>query len=189
MSDDKESLSFGRYLKSVRLEKQISLEQVAAQTRIGVGNLLLIEGEDHEQLPAEVFVKGFLRSYAAAVGADGDEAVRLYESGRDVVQKIAESEASDGESRSRPQRKLIIAFALVAGIIGAAIAVISFLRTPGGAPEPLLLPPPAVQDSPGAPKSPAPVSPADVPDLPSATKPQAAVSSVAEPAESRSTTT
>ena len=76
MDNGKESLSFGRYLQAIRLEKNISLEQVAAQTRIGLGNLMLVEQEDHDQLPAAVFVKGFLRSYAAAVGADGDEAVR-----------------------------------------------------------------------------------------------------------------
>ena len=72
MESDKESLSFGRYLQAIRLEKKISLEQVSQQTRIGLGNLLLLEQEDHEQLPAEVYVKGFLRSYAKAVGADGD---------------------------------------------------------------------------------------------------------------------
>ena len=94
MKNNEESLSFGRYLQSIRLEKKISLEEVAAQTRIGLGNLMLVEREDHEQLPAEVFVKGFLRSYAAAIGADGDEAVRRYESRLNVVQKIAESEAS-----------------------------------------------------------------------------------------------
>ena len=73
MESEKEPLSFGRYLQAIRLEKKISLEQVSAQTRIGVGNLLLIEQEDHERLPAKVYVKGFLRSYAAAIGADGDE--------------------------------------------------------------------------------------------------------------------
>jgi len=76
MESDKEPLSFGRYLQDTRLEKKISLEQVSQQTRIGLGNLLLIEQEDHEQLPAEVYVKGFLRSYAKAVGADGDEVIR-----------------------------------------------------------------------------------------------------------------
>ena len=137
-------LSFGRYLKAIRLEKKISLEQVAAQTRVGLGNLLLVEQEDHEQLPAEVFVKGFLRSYAAAVGADGDEAVRRYESRLDVVQKIAESEASDGKSRTRLWRKLIIALGLILCIFAVSVVVISFLRHPPGTEAPSLSTPPAV---------------------------------------------
>lgn len=138
MSDDKETLSFGRYLQAIRLEKKISLEQVAAQTRVGLGNLLLVEQEDHEQLPAEVFVKGFLRSYAAAVGADGDEAVRRYESRLDVVQKIAESETIDGKSQTRLWRKLLIALGLLVCIIAASVLIISFLRhTPDTAAPPL----------------------------------------------------
>jgi cytoskeleton protein RodZ len=153
MSDDKESLSFGRYLQAIRLEKNISLEQVAAQTRVGLGNLLLVEQEDHEQLPAEVFVKGFLRSYAAAVGADGDEAVRRYESRLDVVQKIAESETIDGKSQTRPWRKLIIALGLLVCIIAASVVVISFLRHTADTQAPPLSTPTAAPDKPGVAES------------------------------------
>ena len=67
MKYDEDSLAFGRYLQTIRLEKKISLEKVSEETRIGLGNLMLIEQEDYEHLPAEVFVKGFLRAYAAAI--------------------------------------------------------------------------------------------------------------------------
>ena len=122
MKNSEESLSFGRYLQSIRLEKKISLEEVAAQTRIGLGNLMLVEQEDHEQLPAEVFVKGFLRSYAAAIGADGDEAVRRYESRLNVVQKIAESEASVEKPVKQVWWKLILALCAFLCIIALSIA-------------------------------------------------------------------
>ena len=61
MKPDQDSLSFGRYLQAIRLEKKISLEEVSAQTRIGLSSLSMIEQEDIERLPDEVFVKGFLR--------------------------------------------------------------------------------------------------------------------------------
>ena len=128
MKTDKESLSFGSYLQTIRLEKKISLEKIAAQTRIGLGNLLLIEQEDHERLPAAVFVKGFLRSYAAAIGADGDEAVRRYESRLDVLDKIAESEATKDKQASGIWWKLLLALALLLGIIAISIYGIAFFR-------------------------------------------------------------
>jgi cytoskeleton protein RodZ len=133
MKNDKDSLSFGRYLQAIRLEKKISLEQVAKQTRIGLGNLILVEQEDHEQLPAEVFVKGFLRSYAAAIGADGDEAVRRYESRLDVVQKIAESEASIEKPVQRVWGKLILALFLFLCIIVVSVTVVSYFQGQSGA--------------------------------------------------------
>jgi cytoskeleton protein RodZ len=132
MKNDKESSSFGRYLQSIRLEKKISLEDVAAQTRIGLGNLMLVEQEDHEQLPAEVFVKGFLRSYAAAIGADGDEAVRRYESRLNVVQKIAESEASFEKPVKLVWWKLILVLFAFLGIIALSIVFAKYyLFKPG----------------------------------------------------------
>ncbi|UCD78771.1 MAG: DUF4115 domain-containing protein [Desulfobacterales bacterium] len=128
MKNGKESLSFGRYLQAIRLEKKISLEQVAKQTRIGLGNLMLVEQEDHAQLPAGVFVKGFLRSYAAAIGADGDEAVRRYESRIDVVQKIAESEASLGKPVKYRWWNLIFALILFLCIIALSITAVSYFH-------------------------------------------------------------
>ena len=93
MTIDKKSLSFGRYLQDIRLSKGISLETVAEETRIRIDNLLLIEGENHDKLPDEVFVKGFIRAFANAIGADEDEAVRRYQLRLRVIQKLAKSEA------------------------------------------------------------------------------------------------
>jgi cytoskeletal protein RodZ len=136
MKNDRQSLSFGRYLQAIRLEKKISLEQVAEQTRIGLGNLMLVEQENHEQLPAGVFVKGFLRSYAAAIGADGDEAVRRYESRLDVVQKIAESEASIGKRAKNMWWKLILVLFFFLCIIALSIKVVSYFHNQQGTAEP-----------------------------------------------------
>ncbi len=146
MENDQETPSFGRYLQAIRLEKKISLEQVAEQTRIGLSNLLFVEQEDHEQLPAEVYVKGFLRAYAAAIGADGDEAVHRYESRLDVVQQIVETEASIGKPTNKLWRKLIIPLGMLLGIIAVSILVISFLRpTPGPEESPRQTPPAAAE--------------------------------------------
>ena len=128
MKTDHDSLSFGRYLQAIRLEKKISLEKVSAETRIGLANLLMIEQENIEGLPAEVFVKGFLRSFADAVGADGDQAVGRYESRLNVAQKIAVSEGFIGKSAPRMWWKLLISLTLFAGIIVSSIFGIAFFH-------------------------------------------------------------
>ncbi len=131
MESDKESLSFGRYLQAIRLEKKISLEQVSQQTRIGIGNLLLIEQEDHDQLPAEVYVKGFLRAYANSIGADGDEVIRRYGSCLDVVQKISESEFPSNRPARRSWWKLLFSLIIFVCIIsGSIFAVILLHQSP-----------------------------------------------------------
>ncbi len=129
MKSEQDSLSFGRYLQAIRQKKKISLEKVSAETRIGLANLLMIEQEDLEGLPAEVFVKGFLRSFAKVVGADGDEAVRRYESRLNVVQKITVSEDAIGKSASRMWWKLLISIALLAGIMVVSILGVAFFHS------------------------------------------------------------
>jgi cytoskeletal protein RodZ len=128
MESGKESLSFGRYLQAIRLEKKISLEQVSQQTRIGLGNLLLLEQEDHDQLPAEVYVKGFLRSYAKAIGADGDEVIRRYGSRLDVVQKISKSEFSGKKKDRLTWWKLLLSLVLFICIITVSLIVVVFFQ-------------------------------------------------------------
>ena len=137
MESDKEALSFGRYLQATRLEKKISLEQVSQQTRIGRGNLLLIEQEDHERLPAAVYVRGFLRAYAKAVGADGDEVIRRYESRLDVVQKISRSESSSKKIAPGTWWKLLVPLVLFICIIGLSISAVVFFRQASDADKPL----------------------------------------------------
>ncbi len=70
--------SLGDYLKQARETKGISLEQIVLQTRIPEYHLLALEAEDFANLPAKVFAKGFVRSYAKAVGLDEEEAVQRF---------------------------------------------------------------------------------------------------------------
>jgi cytoskeleton protein RodZ len=88
MTIDEKFISFGRYLISKRLEKGITIEQVSQETKIGVETLLFIEKEEHSQLPAEVFVKGFLRAYAKVVGGDGDKVVDSYIKSHDTFKAV-----------------------------------------------------------------------------------------------------
>ncbi len=92
MSHNKNNLSFGRYLRTNRLEKGINLEVVVRETKIRMDTLLLIEQEDHKRLPAEVFVKGFLRAYAKIIGVDEDKVIRNYLSSLKKFKETAKSE-------------------------------------------------------------------------------------------------
>lgn len=74
--------SIGRYLKRERELRQISLEEISQTTRIPLKMLRHIETDRFERLPGEVFAKGFLRSYARALGMDSDEVLARYGQGR-----------------------------------------------------------------------------------------------------------
>lgn len=63
----------GERLRAAREEKGLSLEDIAAQTRIPQRHLESIESADWDKLPAPTYTIGFAKSYASAVGLDRAE--------------------------------------------------------------------------------------------------------------------
>jgi cytoskeletal protein RodZ len=63
----------GERLRAAREAKGLSLEDLAAQTRIPQRHLASIETGDWENLPAPTYTIGFAKNYAAAVGLDRTE--------------------------------------------------------------------------------------------------------------------
>jgi cytoskeletal protein RodZ len=63
----------------------MSLEEVARVTRIPTPSLESIEADRFDELPGEVFVRGFLKSYALAVGVLPAEVLARYTSSRRVA--------------------------------------------------------------------------------------------------------
>jgi len=77
-----ESVSFGRYLAGARREKGWDLDDLQKATKVSHAMLDALENEDFEQLPARVYVRGFVRSCAQALGLDTDELLGRYERAR-----------------------------------------------------------------------------------------------------------
>ena len=63
----------GSRLRQFRTEQYIPLEEVAAQTRIQARLLNAIEEGKLDQLPEPVYIKGFIKRYAEALGLNGAE--------------------------------------------------------------------------------------------------------------------
>jgi cytoskeleton protein RodZ len=74
-----EEVSLGRLLKKSREERQIELDEVFKVTRIQRHTLEALENELWDELPSQVFVKGFLRTYAKLLGLDTERVLELYD--------------------------------------------------------------------------------------------------------------
>jgi transcriptional regulator with XRE-family HTH domain len=75
---ERERVEFGGQLKEERLARSLSVAELARLTKIPPRSLEMLEAGRWSELPAEVFVRGFLKSYARAVGMDPDDTVRRY---------------------------------------------------------------------------------------------------------------
>ena len=70
--------SLGPYLRGLREAKGMSLDDIARSTRVGRRHLEALESDTFTELPAPVFVKGFIRAYCEFLDSSSDEALGLY---------------------------------------------------------------------------------------------------------------
>lgn len=69
----------GEYLKTQRLLKSMSIEEVIRGTNIPRKYIEGIENNNFSEFPGEIYIKGYIKSYASFLGADVDYALKLYE--------------------------------------------------------------------------------------------------------------
>src|SRR3954452_21968914 len=113
----------GERLRAAREEKGLSLDDIAAQTRIPRRHLESIEKAEWETLPAPTYTTGFAKSYASAVGLDrteiGDQ-LRAEMGGQRFAANQAEVFEAADPARTMPKW-------LVLGAIGAVIVLIALM--------------------------------------------------------------
>jgi cytoskeleton protein RodZ len=147
---------YGRYLQTHRRAKAMSLEVVAQKTKISMACLRQIENEDGAGLPAPTFVKGFIRAYAEFVGADVQEALNRYEANTAVHQRQSEGDRAVTVSPGAFWGRMLLAFLLLAALIGGTIYLIQHLERSARSASPAQSAP---MDQAVPPKAPLPVQP------------------------------
>jgi cytoskeletal protein RodZ len=75
----------GQLLRHLRESKGMSVEEVSRATRVPVSSVERIEADRFDELPGEVFVRGFLKSYARAVELEPEEILARYTASRRVA--------------------------------------------------------------------------------------------------------
>ncbi len=152
---------YGDILKNRRRERQLSLDDVARQTRMRASFLEALEEGRFEEFPAETYVKGFLRNYSEFLGLDSEALLDLYQQQRPAVDDVdselrrIETGLVQSVQRSSARWRSLLLSLFVAALILIGLGV-GYLLT----------------QNPGVigvlPDSPVPV---DVPDLPGAEDP------------------
>jgi cytoskeletal protein RodZ len=119
--------SVGSFLKRQRELKAMSVAEVSRVTRIPVNSLEAIESDHFDDLPGEVFVRGFLKSYAHAVGLVPDDILARYTASRRVAyvtplpMQTPLHAAREGQSR---RFGVAIAFVLLLILFTLALSIV-----------------------------------------------------------------
>ena len=137
-----DSESFGSCLRRAREMRRLSLHEVAGTTKIPRTTLEQIEAGNLEHLPADVFVRGFIRSFARAVGTDENGPLHGFERAlnarRDAERARFSTPVGDpavvaagvDDESSLPRRGLGLAVFVIILLLIATITLSLLLRRP-----------------------------------------------------------
>jgi cytoskeletal protein RodZ len=124
----------GSSLREARTRQGLEFQELEELTKIRPKYLRALEDEQFEILPAPTYVRGFLRSYAEALGLDGQPFVDEYNSrfavGEDDV-PVRVRRVPQPRSRDRSPRESRIAVLALLGIAVVTALVIAAWRFGG----------------------------------------------------------
>jgi cytoskeletal protein RodZ len=103
-----QSFTLGEKLKKIREKAGFSLAEVANFTKVKQSHLQKIEDGDFENLPPDVYVRGFLKSYAKFLRLDPEEIIKYYEREAGVYENIKKYQSPIQEKKRNYFPKIII---------------------------------------------------------------------------------
>jgi cytoskeletal protein RodZ len=141
-----ETANFGTVLREARERRQVSLADVARQTKVSVSALQFLEEGKLADLPHETFVRGFIRSYARTVGISHVESLSLFDEAvaarrnaetpprpalaphTQTVPAVPSPEASSEDDAQPPRHGIGLAVFVIIVLLIATITLSLFLR-------------------------------------------------------------
>lgn len=102
----------------------MSLEEISRSTRIPLLSIERIEGDHFDDLPGEVFVRGFLKAYARAVALPVDDVLARYTASRRVAWVTPLPLASPVKRSGSKRFGVAIAFVLLLILFTLALSIV-----------------------------------------------------------------
>ncbi|OGI21944.1 MAG: hypothetical protein A2808_02240 [Candidatus Moranbacteria bacterium RIFCSPHIGHO2_01_FULL_55_24] len=102
------TLTLGEKLSKLRSDFRISLSEISKATKIQVRYLEHLEKGEYDKLPADVYVRGFLRSYARYLNVDEHALMKLYDRERNIKENLKGPEEKNVHDRNVSLSSLVI---------------------------------------------------------------------------------
>jgi cytoskeletal protein RodZ len=110
--DQREQLTeIGAYLRQIREDYNLSLDEIAARTMIQARLLRALEEGNLAKLPEPIYIQGFIKLYADALGLDGNEFADAFPTEKQV--RVAQSSWKDSPAAQLRPLHLYLAYVLL----------------------------------------------------------------------------
>ncbi len=121
------SHSLREKLRSIREKKNVSLDEIAKETKIRKRYLELLESGDFKEMPPDVYIKGFLVKYAQYLNIESSDVIKLYNKEKSIEENLKKVEDKKEQKKEKKKINLpilnitpnIIAMIIFVALIGA----------------------------------------------------------------------
>ncbi|WP_144821653.1 RodZ domain-containing protein [Marinobacter piscensis] len=132
----------GEKLKEARQKQGLSVAQIAEKQHLRSCIISDLEKGDYSQVDNELFIKGYVRTYATQVGLDADAIVSELDQELEPlrIEKEREIEANplvDIERKKRKKRRIakIVVAIIVALVVAATVVTVAIPKLTSGSPD------------------------------------------------------
>ena len=116
-------MQIGAYLRQVREDQALSLEEVAVRTLIQPRLLRAIESGEMHQLPEPIYIQGFIKRYADSLGLDGADCAEAFPTDR-MMRVPQQSTWTDSPTAQLRPLHLYVAYI---ALIMASVSLLSYI--------------------------------------------------------------
>jgi cytoskeleton protein RodZ len=124
--------SVGAFLRDLRTRRGVSLEEIARKTRVAQRYLEALESDAYDDLPAPVFIRGFIRAYCQALGESPEDALAIYDrrDGR-IPPPVPRPAPIPPAGRTDPRSRgtIVVSFVLLV-VLGMALFTVALVIRP-----------------------------------------------------------
>lgn len=119
-------ITLGKMLSDARQAAGLTIDQIYQKTKIPLNSIQQLENNEWSNLPAEVYTRGFIKSYCRVVNIPYEQAVSLFPGKNDVsidrlksqlVIRNASAVYSNEDDKSRSEKETRVSTALVVFIL------------------------------------------------------------------------
>lgn len=119
-------VTLGKMLSDARLAEGLTIDQIHQKTKIPLNSIQQLENNDWLNLPAEVYTRGFIKSYCRVVNIPYDKAISLFPGKNDptidrlksqLVIRSASAVYTNEDEKTRSDKESRVSTALVVFIL------------------------------------------------------------------------